>query len=148
MKSKSIEPAPNPNNNNSEVRQKGIVEPELLSGMELVYTMLSEDGYHIVGSPSAGLAYFHEESDRLITVSQAPGKIEHISLETMMAKKGMKIAQNLGASFMSTGTQVLCCIGDVSQAGKSYDEAAMRTVLAYIRHRNLTEADQPRQECR
>lgn len=120
-------------NNQSKMQQKDLVEPEKLSAMDLVYAVYSEEGDPLVGSPSAGFAYFVERTDTLVVVSADSRRIRHVSLDNVMANDAMEVAQGLGASFMIYGTQVVCNIKGISQAGSSYAEAAMRAILASIR---------------
>lgn len=114
-------------------RSVGEVSPEKLSGMELVHAVYSEEGAHIVGSPTAGFAYFANETNSLVVVSDNGKNVSHVSLGIIMTTHAMKVAQALGASFVVHGAQVICNIRGVSQAGSSYGEAALRAMLAYSR---------------
>lgn len=112
---------------------EGLVSPEKLSGMELVHAVYSEEGGHVVGSPAAGIAYFVSGSNTLVVVSENDKNVQHVSLKSVMTTHAMEVAQDLGASFLVHGAQVICNIGGVSQAGGSYGEAALRAMLAYSR---------------
>lgn len=109
------------------------VSPEKLSGMELVHAVYSEEGGNIVGSPTAGFAYFANEINTLVVVSENGKNVNHVSPNIIMTTRAMEVAQDLGASFVVHGTQVICNIRGVSQAGGSYGEAALRAMLAYSR---------------
>lgn len=122
-----------PNKCQSEVKNKGVVEPENLSAMDLVYAVYAEEGEPLVGSPSAGFAYFVESTDTLVVVNADAKKVMHLSLDSIMANEAMDVAKGLGASFMIYGGEVVCSLKGISQAGSSYPEAAMRAILASIR---------------
>lgn len=109
------------------------VSPEKLSGMELIHAVYSEEGGDVVGSPTAGFAYFAEETNTLVVVSENGNNVNHVSPRIIMTTHAMEVAQDLGASFIVHGTQVICNIRGVSQAGGSYGEAALRAMLAYSR---------------
>jgi len=109
------------------------VSPEKLSGMELIHAVYSEEGGDIVGSPTAGFAYFANETNTLVVVSENGKNVNHISPSIIMTTHAMEVAQDLGASFVVHGTQVICNIRGVSQVGGSYGEAALRAMLAYSR---------------
>lgn len=111
----------------------GEVSPEKLSGMELVHAVYSEEGGHVVGSPTAGFAYFANESNTLVVVSENGKNVNHVSPRIIMTTHAMEVAQDLGASFFVHGAQVICNIRGVSQTGGSYGEAALRAMLAYSR---------------
>lgn len=126
----------------SEVKQKDIPAPENLTAMDLVYAVYSEEGEPLVGSPSAGFAYFVESTDTLVVVSADSRKVRHVSLDKVMATDALDVAQGLAASFMVYGNQVVCNIKGVSQAGSNYAEAALRAILASIRLEKSEQADQ------
>lgn len=117
-------------NNQSNMKELESTEPEHLSAMELVYALYAEEAANLVGSPSAGFAYFLEGADTLVVVSDDPRKVRHVSMESIMATDAMKVAQELGASFMPMGNLIICNINGISQTGSSYSEAAMRAILA------------------
>lgn len=112
---------------------EGQVSPEKLSGMDLVHAIYSEEGGHLVGSPTAGFAYFVGTSNTLVVVSENARNVNHVSLNTIMTTHAMEVAQDLGASFVVHDAQVICSMRGVSQAGGSYGEAALRAMLAYSR---------------
>ena len=109
------------------------VSPEKLSGMELVHAVYSEEGVDVVGSPTAGFAYFANETDTLVVVSENGKNVNHVTPNVIMISHAMEVAQDLEASFIVHGAQVVCNIRGVSQAGGSYGEAALRAILAYSR---------------
>ena len=111
---------------------ENLIPPENLSGISLVQAVWIE-GQPSVGSPTSGFAYFEEEEDILMVVSADLGKIKHLSLERAMTEHAMVTAQDLGASFLVHGAQVICNIQGFSQAGDSYGEAALRAILAFNR---------------
>lgn len=131
--SKGIEKHSIAGKNQSEVKQKAVVEPENLSAMDLVYAVYAEDGEPLVGSPTAGFAYFDESTDTLVVVNADAKKVMHLSLDSIMANEAMDVAKGLGASFMIYGGEVVCSLKGISQAGSSYPEAAMRAILASLR---------------
>ncbi|WP_139026322.1 hypothetical protein [Methyloversatilis universalis] len=108
-----------------------VTPPESLSGMPLVYA--TYEGSGVVGSPTAGFAYFVEKNDTLVVISADRTRVRHISQEQIMQTVAMRVAQSLGASFLVHGTQVLCNIKGVSQTGETYGEAALRAILAFER---------------
>lgn len=112
---------------------EGQVSPEKLSGMDLVHAIYSEEGWHLVGSPTAGFAYFVSTSNTLVVVSENARNVNHVSLNSVLTTHAMEVAQDLGASFVVHGAQVICNMRGVSQAGNSYGEAALRAMLAYSR---------------
>lgn len=116
--------------NESSVRK---VSPEKLSGMELVQAVYTEEGGNVVGSPTAGFAYFANETNTLVVVSENGKNVNHVSLSQIMTIHAMEVAQDLDASFVVHGTQVVCTIRGISQSGASYGEAALRAILAYSR---------------
>lgn len=109
------------------------VSPERLSGMELVHAVYTEEGGDVVGNPTAGFAYFANETNTLVVVSENGKNVNHVSPSQIMTIHAMEVARDLGASFVVQGTQVVCIIRGVSQAGGSYGEAALRAILAYSR---------------
>lgn len=116
--------------NQSNVKKMESTDPEHLSAAELVYALYAEEATNLVGSPSAGFAYFLDSADTLVVVSADPRKVRHVSIESIMATDAMKVAQELGASFMPLGDQIICNINGISQTGSCYSEAAMRAILA------------------
>ncbi|WP_295004756.1 hypothetical protein [uncultured Dechloromonas sp.] len=114
----------------------GPVSPEMLSGMELVHAVYSEEGGYVIGSPTAGFAYFVSNSNTLVVVSESDKNVQRVSLNSIMTTHAMEVAQEMGASFIVHGAQVICNICGVSQAGGSYGEAALRAMLAYSREQN------------
>lgn len=120
---------------NIKVNESGArkVSPEKLSGMELVHAVYTEEGGNVVGSPTAGFAYFANETNTLVVVSENGKNVNHVSPSLIMTTHAMEVALDLGASFIVHGTQVVCTIRGVSQAGGSYGEAALRAILAYSR---------------
>lgn len=116
----------------------GLVSPENLSGMDLVHAVYSEEGGHVIGSPAAGFAYFVSRSNTLVVVSENDKNVRHVSLNSVVTTHAMEVAQDLGASFVVHGAQVICNIRGVSQAGSSYGEAALRAMLAYSRENTVT----------
>lgn len=119
---------------------EGQVSPEKLSGMDLVHAVYSEEGGHVVGSPTAGFAYFVSGSNTLVVVSENDKNVQHVSLKSVMTTHAMEVAQDLGASFVVHGAQVICNMRGVSQAGGSYGEAALRAMLAYSREQATEES--------
>lgn len=144
MPSLGIESHATRSKNQSELKNEGVVEPENLSAMDLVYAVFAEEGDLLVGSPSAGFAYFVESSDTLVVVSADSKKIKHVPVERVMATDAMVAAQELGATFMIFGNQAICNIKGISQVGSSYSEAALRAILAYVR---LEKSGQTSNEC-
>ena len=119
---------------------ESLIPPDQLSGISLVQAVWIE-GEPSVGSPTSGFAYYDEE-DILMIVSADLGKIKHISLERAMTDLAMEAAQDLGASFLVHGTQVICNIRGFSQTGDTYGEAALRAMLAFNRsERSIQETD-------
>lgn len=117
---------------------ESVIPPEQLSGISLVQAVCIE-GEPSVGSPTSGFAYFEQEADILMVVSADLGKIKHVSLERAMTEHAMATAQDLGASFLVHGAQVICNIQGFSQAGDSYGEAALRAILAFNRAKKCTQ---------
>lgn len=109
------------------------VSPERLSGMELVHAVYTEEDGDVVGNPTAGFAYFANETDTLVVVSENGKNVNHVTPNVIMISHAMEVAQDLEASFIVHGAQVVCNIRGVSQAGGSYGEAALRAILAYSR---------------
>ena len=130
--------------NQSEVASKDVVEPENLSDMHLVYAIYAEENDKLVGSPTSGFAYFDESTDTLVVVSADIKKVMHVSGEKTMTVDAMEFAQELGANFMIFGNQVVCNMRGISQAGRTYAEAAMRAILAFIRQEKVEQASTPR----
>lgn len=124
----------------SHVSSDGLVSPEKLSGMDLVHAVYSEEGGHVVGSPAAGFAYFVSGSNTLVVVSENDKNVRHVSLKSVMTSHAMEVAQDLGATFVVHGAQVICNIRGTSQAGGSYGEAALRAMLAYSREQATEES--------
>ena len=113
--------------------------PERLSGLALVQALWFE-GANTVGSATSALAYYDAAADLLVIVSADPSKIRHLSLTQVSTELAMAEAQKLGASFSVLDGQVLCTIAGITQAGESYGEAAMRTMLAVSRLESGAEA--------
>lgn len=108
-----------------------VAPPESLSGMSLIFA--TYEGSGVVGSPTAGFAYFIEKSDTLVVISADHTRIRHMSQEQITQTVAMRVAQSLGASFLVNGLQVVCSISGVSQSGRNYGEAALRAILAFER---------------
>lgn len=113
--------------------------PERLSGLALVRALWFE-GANTVGSATSALAYYDEAADLLVIVSADPSKIRQVSLGQVSSELAMAEAQKLGASFSVLDGQVLCTIAGITQAGETYGEAAMRTMLAVSRLESGAEA--------
>lgn len=118
---------------------EGRLPPERLAGLALVRALWFE-GANTVGSATSALAYYDEAADLLVIVSADPSKIRQVSLAQVSSELAMAEAQKLGAGFAVLDGQVLCTIGEITQAGETYGEAAMRTMLAVSRLESEAEA--------
>ena len=110
---------------------ENMASPEELSGMRLIYALMTEDG-NVVGNPTGPFAFFNEMEGILCVVSKDNRDIQHLSLDRMIGS-AMGVAQGLEASFIVHGGQVICNIRGFSKAGTTYGEAASRALLAYAR---------------
>lgn len=110
-----------------------VASPESLSGMALLHAAYSQEGTSLVGSPTAGFAYYLNSTDTIVVVSENDKKVRNVSPDTIFATDVMDVAQDLGASFTVARGTVVCNIRGVSQSGCTYSEAALRTILALAR---------------
>lgn len=122
--------------------QAGVVEPESLSGMKIAYAVYAEEAATLVGTPSAGFAFFLDDCDTLVVVHNDSSKVNTLSLNCVMEVHAMQAAQEWGASFTTLGKSVVCNVKGYSQVGSNYGEAALRAILAYKRHQKKIPDDE------
>ena len=113
--------------------------PADLSGMQLAYAWQEARGGELLGSPTSGFAFYSNEMDTLVIVSEDQKKIMHATLEDWIGFVAMDIAKDRQATFIAHGDAVICSIHGFSESGDSYGEAAMRALLAQQRAERATE---------
>ncbi len=108
------------------------VSPESLSGMDLVYAVYRAESDEMVGSAEAGFAFYREDINALVIITDETKSIIRYRLHDI-ERLALDIAKEADASFFVYDEKVICHLDGISQAGKSYAEAAMRALLVRTR---------------
>lgn len=101
-----------------------------LSGMPLAYAFAETIGGKLVGNPATGFAFMNDETENLIVVRANDRGVDFVTLEQFICYVAMVLAKDEQATFIVHGDEVICSIRGFSASGHSYNEAAMRALLA------------------